>query len=161
MTAIFPNEGRRRSCISCSSPESKINVSVLAGLLAFPASEHPSRLYASRQWFIWFKSWPFGIGIYSYGDSAGFTPDFPFNPDGSGTCSGAKVGVWDNSRKKFCLHSSFLIHLTAKTPRREDSLGLPPFASLRALVPLRLRIKFLKKCYNPPQRAFRNKLCLT
>jgi hypothetical protein len=28
---------------------------------------------------------------YSYGDSAGFTPDFPFNPEHSGTNYGAKV----------------------------------------------------------------------
>ena len=71
MTTIFSNEGRRRSCISCFSPESKINVSVLAGLLAFPASEHPSRLCASRQWIHWFKSWPFGIGI----TATGIAPD--------------------------------------------------------------------------------------
>jgi hypothetical protein len=28
---------------------------------------------------------------HSYGDSAGFTPDFPFNPDFAGTRSAAKV----------------------------------------------------------------------
>jgi hypothetical protein len=33
----------------------------------------------------------FGVFVYSYGDSAGFSPDFPFNPTNAGTKFAANV----------------------------------------------------------------------
>ncbi len=38
--------------------------------------------------------WP-----YSYGDSAGFTPDFPFNPECSGTKFAANVGSFGDAQQ--------------------------------------------------------------
>jgi hypothetical protein len=38
-------------------------------------------------------------GAYSYGDSAGFTPDFPFNPAIAGTVCGCKYGRFELRRK--------------------------------------------------------------
>jgi hypothetical protein len=39
----------------------------------------------------WFEVLPVGFITYSYGDSAGFTPDFPFNDDEASTKIGVKV----------------------------------------------------------------------
>jgi len=50
---------------------------ILAGLLAraarhtFPSWQRPEQ---------WSEVLRVGVGTHSYGDSAGFTPDFPFNP---------------------------------------------------------------------------------
>jgi hypothetical protein len=49
----------------------------LAGLLACPSPKHPSHSF--EQWIVWFGSGPLLAWTYSYGDSAGFTPVFPFN----------------------------------------------------------------------------------
>jgi len=40
-----------------------------------------------------------GLCAYSYGDSAGFTPDFPFNPPLGETKVGTKIGNGDNISK--------------------------------------------------------------
>jgi hypothetical protein len=39
----------------------------------------------------WFEVLPVGLITYSYGDSAGFAPDFPFNDDEASTKIGVKV----------------------------------------------------------------------
>jgi hypothetical protein len=40
-------------------------------------------------------------GAYSYGDSAGFAPDFPFNPALAGTVCRCKYGRFGLRRKLF------------------------------------------------------------
>jgi hypothetical protein len=39
----------------------------------------------------WFEVLPVGFITYSYGDSAGFAPDFPFNDDEASTKIGVKI----------------------------------------------------------------------
>jgi hypothetical protein len=64
----------------------------LAGLLAYAISGRPSHPTIGGQWLEVCRR--LLIGIYSYGDSAGLTPDFPFNepPDGGSTKFEANVG---------------------------------------------------------------------
>jgi len=51
-----------------------------AGLLAQPPSERPSRQLLANSGGDILKLFPRAAGrLYSYGDSAGFAPDFPFN----------------------------------------------------------------------------------
>lgn len=64
----------------------------LAGLLAYAISGRPSHPTIGGQWLEVCRR--LLIGIYSYGDSAGLAPDFPFNdpPDGGPTKFEANVG---------------------------------------------------------------------
>jgi len=61
----------------CFSPESLELWNDLAGLLAYAFSGRPSHPTIVGQWLEVCRR--LLIGIYSYGDSAGLTPDFPFN----------------------------------------------------------------------------------
>ena len=76
-------------------PKAKLNVVLIWQVFwlgvyfnAFPLIKIVAKIEASR------KPPPrkgFGEALYSYGDSAGLTPDFPFNPAHAGTKSVANV----------------------------------------------------------------------
>jgi hypothetical protein len=68
---------------------------------------------------------------YSYGDSAGITPDFPFNPDKSGTKSRQMYGKKNLTPKEFstnlhrplsCLSASVISILSRKGKNDNSSL---------------------------------------
>jgi hypothetical protein len=70
----------------------------VAGLLACSLLKYLPITNIARQWFeesaevkMKKSSFSFTLKAYSYGDSAGITPDFPFNPAVAGTKYTANV----------------------------------------------------------------------
>jgi hypothetical protein len=82
-------EGRKHWCNAdavsppCFSSESGVQILLLAGLLAFPASRSLPIRRGQTVAFMFRKHWWWlHTGDHSYGDSAGLSPDFPFNRQG-------------------------------------------------------------------------------
>ena len=101
--------------ISCLSPESlnDNNCTWQVFWLALLLNTFPS-LIMIRQWYVdcaeLMSETNQHSRAYSYGDSAGFTPDFPFNPERSGTIYSAKVadGVLKSQNKLYTLGQSVI-----------------------------------------------------
>jgi len=116
--------------IPCLSPESFVNViMMLAGLLACSVfNTFPSRrkrnsgtkieqcclLFIVCCFYCWIREWASKLRTtnykpqtkrdYSYGDSAGFTPDFPFNHAYSANQNRSKSKRVDETKKRSCSH---------------------------------------------------------